>query len=341
MKKNLLFVMLCFTAFHLKGQVTKCEDVKKNLLFSENRDTVAWMHGGLINVGINQGFLHNWAAGGELASLAVNGIFNGYLVHYNHNVVWSNNLDLTYGLNYVYSNNFVPRKIDDRIDFTSKYGSGVKGEKSLFYTALFNLKSQFTKGFDYSVPNWDSMPTSGTLSPAYLTLALGLEYRKGNVLSLFLSPLAARATYASAKYTSLGPQGAFGIPYGKTSKYDLGAYFSSRYNANLTKVISYSTRLDLYTNYLAKDTKDITGSVIKRDDPRNIQVMWDNLITWKACKWIGLTFGCTVAYNNDNPYSSTYIDKVTGLPVDKNQPGEGMGWVQFKEIFTLGLTYKF
>jgi len=322
------------------AQITKTDDLKKALA-TANKDTVAWVHGGSLNFGINEGYLHNWAAGGELASLAINGVFNGYATYYNHGSVWNNNLDIKYGLSYIYSNEFVPRKTDDLIDFTSKYGSLVNHKKNLYYSAIFDLKSQFTKGYDYSVPNWQTTPTSGLLSPVYITLAAGMEYRKGTDISLFLSPIAARATFADTQYTKLTPQGAFGIPYGKTSKYDLGAYFSGKYAVNLNKLISFKSRLDLYANYLAKDTKDSAGNVIKKDNPGNIQVYWDNMLSWKASKSFGLSIGLTIAYSNDNPYSSTYIDKTTGLTVNKNQPGEGLGWLQLNESLIFGLIYKF
>ncbi len=340
MVKRLLIAGLSICATTSFAQVSKVDDIKKSLS-TENKDTVAWFHGGMINIGINQGFLHNWSAGGEIASMSLNGIFNGYLTHYNHGIVWTNNLDIKYGLSYIYSNDFVPRKTDDVIDFTSKYGSQLKRSKDFYYTGLFNAKTQFTKGFDYSLPNWQATPTSGLFAPAYFTLAVGMEYRKGAALTLFLSPIAARATYADAIYTRLNPQGAFGIPYGKTSKYDVGAYFTGRYITNLNKLITYKTRLDLYSNYLAKDTKDSVGNVIKKDNPGNIQVLWDNTIIWKASKLLGLTVGVTLAYSNDNPYSSSYIDKTTGNVVNKNQPGEGLGWVQVNETFTFGLIYKF
>jgi hypothetical protein len=334
MKIGLAVLGLSILSCNIYAQVEKIDDIKKQLA-TENKDTIAWQHGGMINLGINQGFIHNWPAGGELASLAVNGIFNGYLVHYHHNLVWSNNLDMGYGLNYVYSNDFIPRKVDDRIDFTSKYGCQLKKNKDLFYTALFNLKSQFAKGFDYSKANWDSAATSGFMSPAYLTLAAGIEYRRGTHFTLFFSPIAGRATYASAQYTKMTPQGAFGIAYGKTSRYEFGAYLTSRYTAELTKMMTFNTRLDLYSNYLAKDTKDNNGN-IKKDNPGNIQVLWDNLLTWKANKWLGMTIGCTIAYSNDNPYT-----KPTGIGTDKSKPGDGLGWVQFKQAFTLGLVRKF
>ncbi len=341
MKKILFAGVLGLFSFTAQGQINKKTDELKKALETENKDTVAWIHGGSVSIGINEGFLHNWAAGGEIASLAVNGLFDGNITYINHGSIWSNSLNLAYGLNYAYSNSFVPRKTDDRIDFTSKFGSRLNHSTDFFYSALFNFKSQFTHGYDYTIPNWQHMPTSDFLSPAYLTLALGMEYRKGADISLFLSPLAAREVLANSKYTSLSPQGAFGIDSGKTSKFQLGAYFSGRYKTKINKNMDFSTRLDLYCNYLAKDAKNDAGVVVKKDNPGNIQVLWDNIFVLKAYKALSLTFGLTVAYDNNFPYSNTYIDKTTNLPVKKNQPGEGLGWVQVNQVFTLGLAYKF
>ncbi len=194
-------------------------------LETTNKDTIAWVHGGIFNIGANEGFLHNWAAGGELASLQVNGLFSGHLDRLHNRDIWSNNLDLSYGLNYNYSQSFLPHKTDDRIDFTSKYGIRIDTGKNFYVTGLFNFKSQFTKGYNYNLPNWDSVSTSKFMSPAYFTPAIGLEYRKGSDISFFLSPAAARIVTADKFYTDMSPQGAFGVPYGKTSVFQfLGAY---------------------------------------------------------------------------------------------------------------------
>ena len=341
MKKIFLSITTCvLLASVTHAQINKVDDVKKQLE-TQNKDTVAWIHNGIFTLGINEGFLHNWSAGGEIASLVVNGIFHGDLTYLNHGTIWSNNLELAYGLNYAYSNNFVPRKTDDRIDFTSKLGSRLNKSTDFFYTALFNFKSQFTKGYDYTIPDWQHTPTSTLLSPAYYTLALGMEYNKGSDIGLFLSPLAAREVTASAFYTSMSPAGAFGIDSGKTAKFQLGAYFSGRYKVNINKAMFFSTRLDLYSNYLAKNTTDSAGRIVKRDNPANLQVLWDNLFVLKAYKNLSLTLGVTLAYDNNIPYSKTYIDKTTGLVVDKNQPGENLGWVQLSQVFTFGIAYKF
>lgn len=341
MKNTLLFVALfVFSAHQAGAQVTKVDALKKSLETS-NKDTVAWTHSGVLSLGTNGGFLHNWAAGGELASLLINGIFSGRLDHLNHRDIWSNNLDMTYGLTYNYSSGFLPRKTDDRIDFTSKYGYLIDTSKNFYLTGLFNFKSQFTKGYDYSLDNWDSVSTSDFLSPAFFTTAIGLEYRKGSDVTFFLSPVAARMVVANKLYTLRSPEGAFGVPYGKTSVFQMGAYFSGRYTFNIRENMVFKTRLDLYSNYLAKDTKDSTGVVIKKDNPGNINVLFDNLFSWKISKFFNVTLGATIMYDNNIPYSRTTTDKTTGLQVEKNEPGADLGWVQWKQVFTFGIGYKF
>ncbi len=339
MKQKLLAIALTICASSANAQITKVDEVKKSLEAS-NKDTVAWIHSGLLAIGTNGGFLHNWAAGGELGSLLINGIFNGRLDRLMHGAVWSNTLDMTYGLTYNYSSGFVPRKTDDRIDFTSKYGTRLTSSKNMFFTALFNFKSQLTKGYDYSLPNWDSMSTSAFMSPAFFTGAIGMEYRKGSDITIFLSPVAARTITADKFYTLAKPEGMFGVPYGKTSVFQVGAYFSGRYTLNITKNMVYKTRLDLYSNYLAKDTKDSTGAVIKKDNPGNINILFDNLFSWKLSKIFNITVGTTIMYDNNIPYSNTYTD-ATGNVVEKNEPGKGLGWVQWKQVATFGLGFKF
>ncbi len=330
-------------AFLLAGtssfaQLGEADNVKKNLSY-ESKDTVAWLHRGIFQLGINQGFLHNWAAGGEIASVQADAIFSGNLTRLYHKTVWSNSLDANYSLFYAYSNGFVPRKVDDRFDFTSKYGTRID-TSNFFFTGLFNFKSQFTKGYDYSVPNWDTFSTSTRFSPAYLTLAAGAEYRKGSALSLFFSPIAARVTVASKYYTSRSPQGAFGIEYNKKARFELGAYFSGRYQHDFSKNISYKTRVDLYSNYLAKNHKDSLGNVVTKDNPGNIDILWDNLVQVKLGRYFGLTLALTMIYDNDIPYNNTYND-ANGVAIDKNEPATGLGWWQMKQVMTLGFVYKF
>ncbi|MBE2290704.1 MAG: DUF3078 domain-containing protein [Chitinophagaceae bacterium] len=341
MKKRILLLLsgIC-ASFGAFSQVEKVDDVRKQLQ-TTNLDTVAWIKTGVLSIGTNGGFLHNWAAGGELGSMLINGIFSGKLDYLNHRDVWTSNLDMTYGLTYNYSTGFIPRKTDDRIDFTTKYGKLLDTGSNFYVTGLFNFKSQFTKGYDYSLPNWDSVSTSKFLSPAFFTTAVGLEFRKGSDVTLFLSPIAARMIAADPFYTRMSPQGAFGIPYDKSNVFQLGAYFSGRYVINIRPNMVFKTRLDLYSNYLAKDTKDSTGTVVKRDNPGNINILFDNLFSWKISKFFNVTVGATIVYDNNFPYVPTYVDKTTGAVLQKNEPGADLGWVQWKQVLTFGVGYKF
>ena len=336
MKKVIAATALCFSITASHAQLKKADEIKKSLT-TTNKDTVAWVYGGFITIGANEGFLHNWAAGGELASFSANGIFSGHLDHLAHREIWSNNLDISYGLNYNYSSSFLPRKTDDRIDFTSKYGVRIDTAKNWYFSGLFNFKSQLTEGYDYTVTDWQKHPpTSKFFSPAYFTLAAGAEYRKGTDVSLFISPIAARLTLADKYFTSLTPQGAFGIDYGKTSKMELGAYASGRYLFHVNKNMTYKTRLDLYSNYLAKDTKDSLGNVVKKDNPGNIAVLFDNLLDIKVSKYMNVAIGATFIYDNNLPYNKY---DATGKP--KDDPGKDIGWLQIKQLFTFGIEYKF
>ncbi len=334
-----VLLFLACTSTTAFAQLTESDKLQASLTI-DNKDTVAWLRTGIVQFGLNQGFLHNWPAGGEVAALTVAGLVSANITRLNHRKVWSNTLEASYSLFYGQSNNFVPRKIDDRIDFTSKYGTPIDTEKNFYFTGLFNFKSQFTHGYDYAIPEWETQPTSTFLSPAYFTLAAGLEYLRGRKVSLFFSPAALRFTIARTEYTTRRPEGAFGISYGETSRFELGAYFSGRFQHNITKDILYKTRLDMYLNYLAKDKKDSLGVVVKKDNPGNVDIFWDNMLTMKLGKYFNLNFALTAIYDNDIPYQDQYVEKSTGLLKTKDEPGTGLGWWQIKEVMTFGIVYR-
>lgn len=340
MKRILLSLSLLLPASHSFAQLSEADKLKTTLTL-ENKDTVAWLHAGIAQIGLNQGFLHNWAAGGEIASLAADALLSANLTRLYHKHLWSTSLDATYSLFYAYSNNFVPRKVDDRIDLTSKYGYRLDTSKGFFLAALLNFRTQFTYGYDYNNPEWERVPTSSALSPGYLTFALGMEYRRGNALSLFYSPLALRFTFADRLYTTRYAAGAFGIPYGETSRTELGSYFTGRYLHEFSKSVLFRTRLDLYMNYLAKDKTDSLGNVVAHDNPWNIDVFWDNLLTVKLSKYLTMTVALTTIYDNDIPYQDKFLDPDTGNMIPKEEPAEGLGWWQVKEVVSFGFAYKF
>ena len=348
MKKLILFSACLISSFSLLAQVDKTLEIEKEIKKRKtDTTTIGWNRGGLLNTGFTQGLLENWAAGGERRSLAVNGQLNAFATYIQRNRMFENTLDMYYGLNYVESNNFVPRKIDDRIDFSSRYGlqpfkwshSKDKFRKHTYLSGLFRFQSQFSKGYNYEKPDWQFNPISQFMSPAFFTLALGADYRPNNNFNIFFSPLAAKLTTVMARYTEFGP--AFGVEQGKRSRIELGAYMSARYKAVLNKNLTYMTRLDLYSNYLAKDVKDATGFVIKKDNPGNVDVLWDNFFAIKVSKFIGAGFGFTMVYDNDQPgkyMRSSGATDVNGNPILDRY--SRLGWLQLKQVFNVGFSYK-
>lgn len=340
--KKILF-LLTLLAGSVGSQAQQVKDFEtltnKKVIGNTNIDTIAWTYDATFSLGFNQGMLHNWQAGGELASLTANSVFYGTLTKYHKKHLWTSNLDMGYGLLYTYSNDFVPRKTDDRIDLTSKYGYRLGDSSNLFFTVLFNAKSQFTKAYKYDERNWDTFSTSRFLSPLYMTLAPGIEYRKGEDISVFFSPLASRVTLVDKYYTNRYDEGAFGVAHGKTARFELGAYLTARYKKKFNDNISYNTRLDLYSNYLAQD-KILNGEVVKKDNMGNIDVMWDNFIAFKFYKYFSFNIGVLAIYDNDVPYIKT-IDDGTGVQIPKNEPMRGLGWWQVKQFMSLGFNYKF
>ena len=316
MKKLLILILLvCWSGcIIINGQVTEAEKA----LRAQNADTIqGWKTGGVFGLTMAQTSLTNWAAGGQ-NSLALNGLFSSFANYKKGNSVWDNSLDLGYGLLKQGNEDF--RKTDDKIDFLSKYGQ--KAFSKFYYAALFNFKTQFSDGYNY--PDV-SKKISGFLSPAYLTLAIGLDYKPSSYFSAFIAPLTGKFTIVNDK--ELSNQGAFGVTPGETIKSELGGYIRAIYSRNdfkseILKNVSFTTKIDLFSNYT--------------ENPQNVDVSWETLIAFKVNKYLSVNFNTHLIYD----------DNITILKdSDGNgtiEPGEGVrSLVQFKEIFGVGFSYKF
>ncbi len=332
MKKSLLLLTALIGIHYSWAQteVNQFSELKAKNDKNSNIDTVYSVLSGNFSLGVNQGMLHNWAAGGEIVSATINAIFNGSYIKYMGRSLWTTNLDMAYGNFYAYSNEFEPRKTDDRIDLTSKYGYRILPKKDLYFTTLLNAKTQITNAYDYKLPDWEDHPISAAFSPFYLTLAPGIEYRRGSEFSVFFSPAAMRTTFVKQKFTESSPEGAFGVAHGKKFRFEIGAYLTARYTKAITKNLSYNGRFDAYSNYLAKNTYDNSNNLIKKDNPSNIDILWDNNFSYNFLKYFSINFGLLGIYDNDIPYTKNPDD-----------PTKGLGWWQVKEYLNVGFNYKF
>jgi hypothetical protein len=255
----------------------------------------------LFTLNVAQGTLSNWVGGGDKFSLSVISFLNLYAYYKKGKHVWDNTLDLGYGL--VNTTSLGKRKSDDRVDLLSKYGYEIAPK--WYLSGLFNLRTQFAKGYSYSKDSLDrdvKTLNSASFAPAYVLLSLGFDYRPVDYFSVFISPLTKR--WVIVTNDSLSSVGAFGVDPGKKSRSELGAFLSAKFSKEIAKNIVYTSRLDLFSNYKSK--------------PQNVDLFWTNVLAMKVNKYISANIALDLLYDDD-----------------------AIGKLQLRQLLGIGLSAKF
>lgn len=292
-KKILVFIIITSTYFSAIAQ--------------EEVDTIkTWKFNGISSINFSQVSLSNWSAGGE-NSYAFNGILNVSANYSKDKNDWANTLDIGYGIQKQGDQDY--KKTDDHIEFLSKYGRKIS--KSLFMSALLNFKTQFNEGMKYEEDT--SYVISKAFAPAYLQLALGIEYKPNETFYAMISPVTGKLTMVLDD--TLSARGAFGVDPGDNTRMELGGSVAIGVKKEIMKNVTFNSTLGLFTNYI--------------ENPQNIDVDWKVMINMKINNYLSANLNTQLLYD-DNIAS---IDDETGE--------SGGAKVQFKEIFGVGLTYKF
>ncbi len=313
MKKITLFIA---TLFIVSSAMAQTADTTKR-----------WTKGGLGTLNFGQASFTNWAAGGE-NSISIGALLNVFANYKHGNDSWDNSLDLAYGM--LQSGVAPLRKNEDKIDFSSKYGRKAFNDH-WYYSALVNFKSQFADGYNY--PD-DSNVISHFMAPGYLLGSIGMDYKtKNNSLSLFISPVTSKITFVNDQ--KLADAGAYGV---RAAKYDtvngvygivehgdmlldqFGAYLKFTFKKDIFKNVNFSTKLELFSNYLK--------------NPENIVVNWENILGMKVNKWLSASITTNLIYDDNIPVPVKRVEN--GVEVLGTGPR-----VQFKEVLAIGLSYKF
>ena len=300
-----------------------------------------WTRSLMTNLSVGQTSLTNWAAGGD-NTVSFAGFVDGNANYEKDVMFWNNRLQLDYGFLYA-SSKPILQKSNDRIYLESKWG--YKAYKDvLYFSANYDFKSQFSTGYDYNTPGslvdengedlegdalkqaWKDARAlkSGFLAPAYTNLALGIDYKPANWLSVNFAPLtggfvivrneALRESYSmplKKEYEGVADAPTDGSQL-MSSRFEFGAQLKVDAKVNINDNFAYTTQVVLFANYL--DIKHC---------PR---INWDNRIDWKLAKYFSLTLTTNLIYDD------------TIMIADKN--GENpKARVQFKESLAFGFTY--
>jgi hypothetical protein len=305
MKKPLLLVTLIFCFLGIQAQDITINRFRNETGRSIKKDSDTsrwnWKRGGLFSFNLAQGSLSNWASGGDNFSLTVNGYFNYFFFFRKGRHSWDNNIDVNLG--YVQSTSLGSRKNDDRFDYLSKYGYKMDTVGKWYLSALFNFRSQFFDGYTYSNNVGDF--SSSFLSPAYLILSVGFDYKPNPNLSVFMSPLTSRSTIVSNN--SLAQKGVYGIPPGEHTLKEIGAFATVNYNNTIAKNITYKGRIDLFSNY--------------QNQAQNVDLYMTNLFSFKINRYFSATYSLDMIYD----------DNIRLFGPDKTSPG-----LQLKSLIGIG-----
>jgi hypothetical protein len=268
------------------------------------KDTSYWKLSGITGINFSQTALVNWVAGGENA-VATAFYLNGSLNYAKEKWAWDNDLSLEYGV--IYSDEYDWRKNADKISFTSKLGYQIN--KKFYYSLLADYNTQFAKGYNY--PNTNQY-LSTFMAPGYSNIALGVDYKPNDQFSIFLSPITTRFLFVVDD--SLSNAGAYGIDPGDKVKVETGTLLKATMKKTVMENVDIISKLDVFTPY----SKNFG----------NMDVNWELLASFKINKILTATLNTTLRYYDREHY------------INSDGKDEGPK-LQFKEIFGLGIAYRF
>lgn len=293
MKRILLFIMLA-------GMF--------NLVSSQNEADTLWKVSGLASLNFsNLSLSENWAAGGE-PSFSGNALVNLSANYQNREgkFNWNNDLIMGYGL--LRQSDDPARKSDDKIDFASKFG--YKASDKWFYSGLLSFKTQFTEGYDD--PGSDTRSViSNFLAPAYLNLALGMDYKPNDHFTMLVAPVTGKMTFVMDD--ALSAIGVFGVPAGENVRSEFGGYVKVAYGNEILKNVTLLTKMDLFSNYL--------------ENPQYIDVNFDLILSFKINEFLSASILTQMIYDYD-------------IKFDDGAGGQEAA-VQLKNLLGIGLSYSF
>lgn len=199
-----------------------------------------WTYTGVEALQLSQTYFSNWVKGGQ-NSVTLLSDLRATANYKQGKVEWDNKGIHKVGI--LNSQGERSRIVDDLIQISSK--AGLNASKKWYYSTLFDFKSQFFYGRDKK--DWNKI-LSGFMSPAYLTFAVGMDYKTKD-FTLMLSPITSKTTLVLD--TINVPKSRYNIPDGKRSYSQTGASLNSSFKKKINTEFSLTSNFDLFYGYMA------------------------------------------------------------------------------------------
>ena len=243
----------------------------------------------------------NWHKGGESNYSAVGATV--FELNYNDKdkVTFDNKLEMKLG--FQTSRSDTVHKVKPNNDVLRYTGKlGLQAHKKWYYTLQLLAYTQFARGLKSN----DKTTYSDFTSPFDINIGLGMEYKvealnKKLTGSLNFSPL----SYNFRFVDRLSLSTKYGLKEGSHTLNDFGSQITIDLAWKMSEVITWKTRLYGYTSY------------------KRALLEWENLFTLKVSKYISA-----------NLFVYPRFD-------DSGKRDDDMGYFQFQEYSSLGLSYTF
>lgn len=279
-------------------------------------DTI-WKFGGTLGLNFSQSYFSNWASGGQ-NSVSGTAFANLFAKYQKDRHLWKTNLDLAYGQ--LMQGDADPIKTDDQIDLTSTYGYQTKNP-NWFYSVLFNFRSQFAPGYTIEDGVEVGDKISDFMAPGYVIISPGIAYNPNDNFAVTFSPITTKMTIVTVDELAT----TYGLDEGENLRAEFGAFIKASYQKDVFENVNFHTKIDLFSNYA--------------DDPQNVDVNWETIITMKINSWLSASLNTQLIYDDDIEIVVERTETVVGgepTVIERKGPR-----TQFKEVFALGLSVKF
>lgn len=270
--------------------------------------TSKWRKKVVINLNVNQAaFSSNWKAGG-INSIGLNTALDYKADYKDEKQSWDNEIGFTYG--FVNNSGQGFRKTLDRFFVDTKYGRSLSKKWDVF--GSFNFASQFYKGYKYekdAAGDEQALLISDLLAPAFVTVALGVEYHPVDYFKVRISPFAPRLTILrnnNGRFDAVDPVAPYGVEVGEDTRFEWLAFqLTADFDKDIAKNLNLKFKYLMFANYETLEGKTIDHRL-------------DVMINAKVNRFISVGLGGIVLYDYD-------------------QDDE----VQLSQMFNIGFMYSF
>ncbi len=291
-------------------------------LFAADPAESRWTTNGGASLQFTQGYVSkNWYKGGEsnFALLAT----ADYTFNYKYeNFTWDNKLEGKLGFVTTPSDtchNYMTNQ--DYMKYTTKLGYKAGGD--WYYTMQAMGQTQFCPGYKTNMNG----EISKFMSPAYLNIALGMDYKKSleNItFSVFMGPLAYNLKFVADPWDSDDAMGngriaakAFGLKYNNDfNLYDFGASAKATMDWKVCKYLTWTSQATYFSPLY--DCGKYKGNVYTTFD-------WENTFDMPLNKYFSTKLYTHLRFDDS---------------VEKTPGAMDWGYFQFTELLSFGLSYK-